>query len=201
MENAALIIFVKNPILGRAKTRLAKTIGDDKALAIYKKLLEKTCAVVTPLKADIHVYYNDFIDRDDIWDNQRFHKYLQVDDDLGMKMFCAFEQVFERGYQKVCVIGSDCWDLKTEYLESAFEALDENHIAIGPSFDGGYYLLGMKKLEKSLFDNKQWSTPSVFNDTLADIHRLGWAAYQLPKISDVDVEEDLGEWAQEILEL
>lgn len=198
MENAALIIFVKNPILGRAKTRLAKTIGDNKALAIYKMLLEKTCEVVTPLKADIHVYYNDFIDRDDLWDNQRFYKNLQVDDDLGMKMFCAFEQVFERGYQKVCVIGSDCWDLKTEYLESAFEALDENDIAIGPSFDGGYYLLGIKKLEKSLFHNKQWSTPSVFNDTLADIQRLGWSTYQLPKISDVDVEEDLGEWAKDI---
>lgn len=198
MENAALIIFVKNPILGKAKTRLAKNIGDDKALAIYKKLLEKTCEVVTPLKADIYVYYNDFIDRDDLWDNQRFDKHLQVDDDLGMKMFCAFEQVFEKGYQKVCVIGSDCWDLKTEYLESAFEALDENDIAIGPSLDGGYYLLGIKKLEKSLFHNKQWSIPSVFNDTLADIQRLGWTTYQLPKISDVDVEEDLGEWAKDI---
>jgi len=191
---------VKNPLLGKAKTRLAKTIGAEKALRIYEMLLHKTHEVVLPLSVDLQVYYTEHVDDHDLWENERFSKYIQVQTDLGTKMSVAFQQAFQQGYEKVCIIGSDCWDLTTALLEKAFDQLDENDFTIGPSVDGGYYLLGMKRLEKSLFKDKQWSTSTVFKETIKTIERLNATYAVLPMISDVDVEADLGEWANEILE-
>ena len=200
MSTSTLIIFVKNPELGKAKTRLAKTIGKEKALRIYDMLLHKTREVVTPLAVDLQVYYNDYIDRDDLWENERFDKYLQVQDHLGAKMSTAFQHAFAQGYEKACIIGSDCWDLKTSHIEQAFDQLTTNDFTIGPSVDGGYYLLGMKALEPALFTDKQWSTSTVFKDTVETIKELGLTYALLPTISDVDVEADLGDWAKEIME-
>jgi rSAM/selenodomain-associated transferase 1 len=199
MSKSALIIFVKNPVLGKAKTRLAKTIGAEKALRIYEMLLHKTHEVVLPLHVDLQVYYTDYIDRKDLWENERFDKYVQVQEDLGIKMSVAFQKAFDQGYEKVCIIGSDCWDLTTAVLEEAFEQLNEHNFTVGPSVDGGYYLLGMKRLEKSLFEEKQWSTSTVFKDTIESIEQLNASYAILPMISDIDVEADLGEWANEIL--
>lgn len=200
MSTSTLIIFVKNPELGKVKTRLAKTIGKEKALRIYDMLLQKTREVVTPLAVDLQVYYNDYVDQDDLWENERFDKYLQVQDHLGAKMSTAFQQAFAQGYEKACIIGSDCWDLKTSHIEQAFDQLTTNDFTIGPSVDGGYYLLGMKALEPALFTDKQWSTSTVFKDTVETIKELGLTYALLPTISDVDVEADLGDWAKEIME-
>ena len=199
MSKSALIIFVKNPILGKAKTRLAKSIGDEKALAIYERLLKRTHEIVSPLSVDLQIHYTEFIDREDLWENERFQKFMQVKADLGAKMKAAFAQAFTQGYESVCIIGSDCWDLKTETIATAFDLLDEKDFVIGPSVDGGYYLLGMKQNENRLFENKQWSTSTVFNDSIADMQLLGKSHALLPMISDVDVIEDLGAWAKDII--
>lgn len=199
MKESVLIIFVKNPELGKAKTRLAKTVGNEKALAIYQLLLARTKQIVSALNIDIQIHYSSFIDQDDLWQNERFDKDLQAKADLGEKMAHAFSTVFAQGYKKACIIGSDCYDLTAELIKNAFDALDTNDHAIGPSVDGGYYLLGMKKLEAQLFKNKKWSTPSVYSDTIADFEANGNTYFSLPIISDVDVADDLGEWADEIL--
>lgn len=200
MKDSVLIIFVKNPALGKAKTRLAKTIGDKKALAIYKLLLARTKQIVFDLDIDIQVHYTEFIDENDLWDNKRFDKDIQVKAGLGEKMQHAFYKVFEQGYQKTCIIGSDCYDLTSELINRAFDALNDNDFVVGPSEDGGYYLLGMKKLEPQLFQNKTWSTATVYPDTIRDFQSMGSSYFSLPMISDVDVEADLGEWAKEIME-
>ena len=111
----------------------------------------------------------------------------------------AFDQAFSAGYQKVCIIGSDCYDLQRTYLEEAFESLEQSEFVIGPSFDGGYYLMGMRRLLPNVFRNKQWSTDSVFNDTIKDIEKAGWSYELLARLSDVDVANDLGPWADEIV--
>ncbi len=199
MTKQLLIVFVKNPELGKAKTRLAKTIGDEKALAIYELLLGRTKDIISPLPFDIQIHYSEFIDQNDQWPNDRFDKELQVKSDLGGKMEHAFSLAFKKGYHQVCIIGSDCYDLETGTLSEAFNALDKHGFVIGPSLDGGYYLLGMKKFHRELFQNKQWSTSTVFNDTITDFINSGESYFSLKSISDVDVEADLGEWANDIL--
>lgn len=199
MTDQLLIVFVKNPQLGKVKTRLAKTIGDNKALAIYNLLLQKTKDIVAPLPFDVQIYYSEFVDRADLWPSERFKKAIQIKGNLGEKMTNAFENAFKIGYKNVCIIGSDCYDLDTPILQKAFKTLQQQDFVIGPSFDGGYYLLGMNALDTKLFQNKQWSTSSVFNDTMLDFNKSGKTYSCLVKLSDIDVEADLDEWAHDIL--
>ena len=85
-DKRLLIIFVKNPELGKCKTRLAATVGDEKALRFYEKMLERTLEVVTPAKANKAIYYSSFIDKNDLWpENEGFTKEIQLNGDLGSK--------------------------------------------------------------------------------------------------------------------
>ena len=195
-----LMVFVKNPELGKVKTRLASTIGEEKALEVYKALLAHTCTIVNPIgptcrtdKFDKAVFYSDSITHNDLWNDERFQKYLQEGEDLGEKMLNAFALAFNRGYDKVVVIGSDCPQLTAEIIGKSFESLNFNEVVIGPAKDGGYYLLGMNKLYKELFQNKKWSSENVLLDTLIDLKKTNISYTLLETLSDVDREEDLGE--------
>lgn len=200
MKSSLLIILVKNPVLGKAKTRLAATIGDEKALDIYKFLLGKTKQETIDLPTDKVVYYSGFIDHSDLWDNDKYLKMLQPSGGLGDKISSAFNQAFADGYQRVCIIGSDSYDLKQIHLESAFKALQRNEAVIGPAEDGGYYLLGMSQMNALLFENKNWSTETVASDTIKDFKALSLSYEVLPTLNDIDTEADLGNWAKPILE-
>ncbi len=191
MEKCILLIFVKKPEAGKVKTRLAATIGNEKALQIYLQLLKRTRQVTQPLSCTKAVYYTPEIVEDDNFDTKHFQKALQNEGNLGQRMQQAFEGTFAKGYEKVCIIGSDCYELTTNILEQAFEKLDKNEVVIGPSTDGGYYLLGMKKLHPSLFENKNWSTPSVFSETITNLKNADLSFALLPELTDVDEEKDL----------
>ena len=195
-----LIVFVKNPALGKAKTRLAKTIGPEGALAIYELLLEKTAEITKDLPIDKVVYYDQYINQNDMWPNDLFHKEIQAKGDLGTKMKTAFHKAFNEGYDKVCIIGSDCYDLNEEYLKLAFGTLDNDDAVIGPAKDGGYYLLGLSGFYPDFFKGKIWSTNTVAEETIKDFEKLGLSFSELPPLSDVDVEEDLGPWADKVLQ-
>ena len=184
-----LLIFTRNPELGKAKTRLAKTVGDETALEIYKFLLEKTCNVSAKVTADKAVYYSVKVRYKDIWDENSYQKHQQVGEDLGIRMLHAFKNGFDAGYQKVLIIGSDLYDLTSEIIESAFVELDTNDVVIGPAEDGGYYLLGMNSLHTAIFKNKDWGTSSVRKDTLADLKDK--KVHLLQELNDVDVFEDI----------
>ncbi len=186
----ALIIFVRNPILGKVKTRLAKDAGEEGALEIYKQLLQHTKEVALSAKTECFVFYADYLNDDDLWEKESFNKYLQPIGDLGERMQKAFEVVFSEGYQKACIIGSDCAELSTSILEQAFLELDQQDVVIGPSLDGGYYLLGMNKVHAKVFSEKKWSTETVFSSTLEDIKTLNLSYSLLPKLSDIDYLED-----------
>lgn len=188
-----LIIFVKNPELGKVKTRLAKTIGDEKALYIYKLLLEQTFQVTLPVLAEKKLYYSEFVQNMDQFNDLVYEKHIQSGDGLGNKMYHAIKHSFAEWADKVVLIGSDCFELNSGIIEEAFKALEESDYVLGPAKDGGYYLIGMKELNLEVFQNKEWSTENVFLDTLLDIKNQGKSHYLLPTLSDVDVEEDLGD--------
>lgn len=192
MNDRALIVFIKNPELGKVKTRLANDIGAEKALVIYLHLLNITRNEVLKADADRHLYYNDHIDLTDDWSNEHFTKHLQKNSpDLGDRMYSAFYDVFKKGYKKVLIIGSDCPDISAEIIDQAFKELNNNDVVIGPAKDGGYYLLGMNELEKEYFEGKEWSTSSVREDTIGSVKALGKAYSLLKELRDVDHAEDL----------
>ena len=194
MQNKnAILLFTKNPELGKVKTRLAKTIGNERALEIYKKLLTHTQSIASPIDADKFVFYSDTINETDQWSAADYYKKLQFNGDLGQRMAAAFQEAFSLGYQSICIIGSDCYELTSAIISEAFSKLSDHDVVIGPTHDGGYYLLGMKLLYKPLFLNKSWSTDTVFSDTINDFDTLSLTSYRLIKLSDVDEEKDLPE--------
>ena len=115
---------------------------------------------------------------------------MQASGGLGERMEQAFRQAFEAGAKKVVIIGSDCPELTGEMLQRAFDQLDEADYVLGPAPDGGYYLLGMKELESSVFHDIEWSTETVRAQTLEKIQAAGKSYALLPVLSDVDTEED-----------
>lgn len=146
MKREALIIFIKNAVPGKTKTRLAQSIGDDNALAVYRILLEHTHRITSGLTCATFVFYSDAIMPQDCWQQSGCRQCLQQGNDLGERMRNAFQSVFEQQYQKVVIIGSDCYELTSEILQQAFIKLNTTDVVIGPAKDGGYYLLGIKAI-------------------------------------------------------
>src|SRR5690606_28561 len=185
----ALIIFVRNPELGKVKTRLAKSVGDESALKIYKFLLQHTVKITENLNVDKYIYYSETIVQNDIWNPDIFRKKMQNGNDLGERMQNAFEEILGMGYEKVLIIGSDIYELQQKDIDNAFDALEKNQFVIGPAKDGGYYLLGMKNLKTEVFENKNWGTSTVLEETLNDLKEEKYLL--LPEMSDVDYYEDV----------
>ncbi|MCH3881863.1 TIGR04282 family arsenosugar biosynthesis glycosyltransferase [Tenacibaculum aquimarinum] len=189
MSKNLLLIFTRNPELGKAKTRLAKSVGDETALEIYKFLLNKTKEITQNLTCDKAVYYSVKIRENDIWNSNIYQKHQQFGEDLGFRMQNAFKNSFEAGYQKVMIIGSDLYDLSPSIIEDAFSKLNTNDAILGPAEDGGYYLLGMKTLQPNIFENKAWGTSTVRAETLNDLKKVN--VHLLQELNDVDVIEDI----------
>ena len=188
MHKNLIITFTRNPELGKVKSRLAKSIGEASALEVYKFLLEHTKNVLSKLDCDRAVYYSVKIRENDIWDSEVFSKHQQFGDDLGERMKNAFENGFKKGYEKIIIVGSDLYDLNTEIINQAFKQLDTNDNVIGPAEDGGYYLLGMKTLNPSVFDIENWGTETVYKQTVS---KLTSSLNVLETLNDIDYVEDL----------
>ncbi len=185
-----LLVFTRNPELGKCKTRLAAKVGDESALDIYKFLLNHTAALTQNVNAAKQVWYSEEIWMNDIWDNAVYDKRLQQGTDLGVRMANAFQAGFASGFERVIVIGSDMYDLSEDDLEKAFTILKVKDFVIGPAEDGGYYLLGMKAFNAEVFKNKTWGTSSVLQNTLNDLKNENIKL--LEARNDVDVYEDIG---------
>lgn len=190
----ALIIFTRNPELGKCKTRLAHTIGNENALEVYEFLLKHTASISKDIKADRYVFYSDHIKREDLWNADFFRKKLQKGENLGERMQNAFSELLEMGYEKVIIIGSDLLDLDTELVNEAYAELDFNDLVIGPAKDGGYYLLGMKNLYHTVFENKEWGTSSVLKSTLDDLQNS--TVHLLKELNDIDTFEDMQHYSE-----
>ncbi len=184
-----LLIFTRNPEIGKCKTRLAATVGDENALAIYKFLLNHTVRITKNLKATKQVYYSENVWEADVWDNAIYQKKTQNGDDLGDRMENAFKEGFESGFDKIIIIGSDMFDLNQNDIDNAFLQLNNAEVVLGPADDGGYYLLGLKSLEIDVFRAKQWGTATVLKDTLNNLKHK--KVKLLESRNDVDVYEDI----------
>ncbi len=191
MNKNALIIFMKNPVVGKVKTRLAKSIGDENALKAYQILLEHTLKITQPLACDKYIFYSDKMERNDNWKQNGYRQYLQTGNDLGERMSHAFSTIFKLDYQRAAIIGSDCYELTSIVIENSFSLLTENDIAIGPAKDGGYYLLAMKSFHRELFKNKTWSSDAVLSDTIKDIRAKKLKYVLLEELNDIDDVEDM----------
>ncbi len=193
----AVIIFVKNPDPGEVKTRLAVDLGDATTMDVYLRLVSYTMEQAGRANADCFVYFIREIP--EVWpeslskgpqiiDSAKLR--LQRGSDLGRRMEQAFREVFAAGYDRAVIIGSDCPELKTAHLDQALASLNIHDAVIGPARDGGYYLLGMRTLHSELFGNKQWSTESVFCETMRDLENAGLRTHVLQVLRDLDTLED-----------
>lgn len=202
MENSrfrnVLLIFVKNPVKGRVKTRLAESIGDQRALEVYRQLLKITKRETIEVSAEKQVWYSSDTVDGDIWDAPDYSKYRQEGRNLGERMQYAFKENFKNGCRKAVIIGSDCPYITTDIIHRAFAGLDEHDLVVGPSEDGGYYLLGMKKYRPDLFRDKPWGSSFVLEQTMSDARKQGLETEQLPVLNDIDTLQDLQAVAKDI---
>jgi rSAM/selenodomain-associated transferase 1 len=190
-SDRALIIFIRNPEPGKVKTRLAASIGDEKALRIYDRLLDHVDRVALQVQADRFLFYSEFVERADRFDDGSYRKYVQCEGDLGVRMQFGFSIPFKNAYERVVIIGSDVPDISPAYIESAFEQLTAHDAVLGPSEDGGYWLLGLRKPRPELFSDMPWSTDSVYGETLRRLTDAGLSVYKAPLLRDLDTIEDL----------
>ena len=193
-----LLVFARVPALGRAKSRLAATVGPAAALAVYQELLAHTRAAVGATKLPATVWLADttgpvptLAEAAD-WPNLAVR--AQADGDLGQRMAAAFAAAFAAGAGRVVIIGTDCPGLQAIHLIQAIALLADHDLVLGPAADGGYYLLGLRQPQPELFAHKNWSTASVLTETLADAQRLGLRTTLLPELRDVDTAADLAAW-------
>lgn len=192
MKDAALIVFQKKAEKGKVKTRLALTIGDQKALEVYQYLLAHTHQQVALLQIPVFVYFEKEADPYFL-PKESYTVATQSKGDLGQKMKVALKEVFSKNYQKALVIGSDCPEITAAVVEDAIMLLTSHDVVIGPAMDGGYYLIGMKQLHIDMFEDKSWSTSGVLAETLSTAEDLGLKVGLLRELNDVDVYEDLDE--------
>lgn len=188
MEKDLLIIFVKNIRLGKVKTRLAKTIGNEAALQVYKQLVEITERVTEEVNSEKSVYFSNEI-IEEKW--PKTFKNIQKGADLGEKMQNSFENGFKEGFKNIILIGSDLPDISTEIIQKGFDALVHNEVVFGPAEDGGYYLVGMKEKHYSIFKNKPWSTDKLLEKTLTELKDKNISFSLLETLNDIDTLEDL----------
>jgi rSAM/selenodomain-associated transferase 1 len=191
MNKDLVIVFLRAPELGKVKTRLAATMGDERALVLYERLLEHTVNTVAKSNTSKQAWYADAVPLGDRCAALGFEVHAQRGVDLGERMQHAFHEAFGNGFDKVVIIGTDLPDMSTTLLADAFDRLGTHDAVLGPARDGGYYLLGLRSMEASLFRNKTWSGPSVAADTIADLELAGRSLAVLPMLIDVDTEADL----------
>jgi rSAM/selenodomain-associated transferase 1 len=188
MKKEVVLVFQKNAILGKVKTRLASGMGELRALEIYRHLIQSTYSVLEDVSAPVWTYYSDFIPETV---NPPIEKsFVQEGHDLGERMANAFARSFELGMDKVVLIGTDCPSLQSHHLNQAFEALTHSDLVVGPATDGGYYLIGMKRRADYLFEGINWSAAEVLSQTLAVATAHGLHFNLLDELSDIDTQED-----------
>lgn len=166
-------------------------MGDEAALSVYKQLLDHTVSITKDLPVVKTVFYSNFLEPADVWQDSRYKKQLQEGSGLGERMRHAFEYSFKQGIKKTVIIGTDCFELSSAIIINAFAYLDSNDVVLGPAHDGGYYLLAMKENQPQLFENISWSTEEVLEQTLSICKELNLSVFQLPVLADIDNEEDL----------
>lgn len=193
--NKGLIIFAREPVPGRVKTRLAREVGDQTAAELYaamtRDVLDTTAALVDVRRMLFWAAENNGVPPAN--DYPGLDLFPQQGNTLGDRMFDAFTRAFQGGPEACCIIGTDSPDLPLEHIVKAFDLLDREDIdaVFGPAEDGGYYLLGLKQAWEGFFDFIPWSTRNVLDSSLERSRHLGLRTALLPEWYDIDTRDDL----------
>ena len=190
-----LIIFGRYPVPGRTKTRLIPALGPEGAADLQRRLTENILETVRRFARPREIGVEICFEGDS---KQKMRQWLgsgevlsrQVSGNLGERMQAAFLGAFQRGADRVVLLGTDIPQIRTDHLEQAFDALAENDLVIGPSTDGGYWLIGLNH-PVDLFEGIKWSTDAVFGQTLALAKEQGLRVKTLTPLTDIDTAEDL----------
>jgi len=192
---ACLIIFTKYPVPGKSKTRLIPLLGPTGAADLQKRLTEKTLETAKRFKhtreIDVEVCFDNGSKRNMIaWLGPEPRYSYQISGNIGTRMHQAIRSAFLSGYKPVLLIGTDIPDITEEILNQAFYGLSNNDLVLGPSTDGGYWLIGLNNPE-DLFQGIQWSTPQVFKQTLRIVRKQNLSFHLLDPLTDIDTEKSL----------
>ena len=196
-REAAIIVFLRYPTLGNVKRRLAITTGKEFALNFYKLCATKMISEIKKVgKTNKYIFYSEKSEYESVkkWLGKTLFYSFQDGNTLGKRMQNAFQKIFSLGEKKVIIIGTDIPDLNKKIINEAITCLEKNDIVIGPSKDGGYYLLGMKKMYNQLFEDIKFSTSNVYSQTISEIEKLGLQYSSLQQLQDIDTEEDITSW-------
>ncbi|MGY8770421.1 MAG: TIGR04282 family arsenosugar biosynthesis glycosyltransferase [Pirellulales bacterium] len=186
-------VFAKAWTPGKVKTRLAQTIGNQAAASIYQTFVETIIARFSG-SADQTVIAYSPVDQQPLFEQlpiESWNLQPQAEGDLGQRMHHYFATAFEAGAKQVVLIGTDSPDLPAEYIDKAFTLLNQADVVIGPSDDGGYYLIGMSQLHSEVFDDIPWSTETVFDATVQRLDQHAIPFRELPMWYDIDTQQDL----------
>ena len=190
---SALILFAKDPVEGQVKTRLSSLLDAPTILSLYHHFLRDSIEKVDSiLEVDRFIGIastptSDYFE--DVSRNYPIRLFIQEGENLGERMRQTFQDRFEEGYERVVIIGADSPTLPTAYIEQALQS--EKEVVIGPSTDGGYYLIGMKGKVTDIFEGVSWGTDRVLSETLNALEDQQAQAELLPVWYDVDLPEDL----------
>lgn len=191
----AVLLFLKAPEKGRVKTRLARTVGRDAALEIYKNFVMDTLAMLKRSgRLTIVCFHPAHAEKAIIqWLPGNYLFWPQTGRDLGERMMNAFVRAFSENFSRVALMGTDIPDLPESVIREAFDTLARHPAAMGPSVDGGYYLIGFNRRDFSprFFRGIAWSTPAVFSQTLDKMNTRGVSCGLLPEWRDIDDGDDL----------
>lgn len=188
MIKELVIVFVKNIKLGKVKTRLAKTIGNQGAFDVYNELVKITECATNNIMTDKRIYFSEAI-VDSLWKNDE--KTVQKGANLGERMKNAFKKGFDDGYNRIVLIGSDLPDISSTQIESGLKALKNDKVVFGPALDGGYYLIGLSEFKPCVFENKPWSDSLLLEVTLNELKQNNISFSLLEPLNDIDTIEDL----------
>ncbi|QEM66961.1 glycosyltransferase [Geobacter sp. FeAm09] len=191
-----LIIFAREPLVGTVKTRLAQGLGSHRlATELYAAMLADVLAAAATLDDTRLLLFwalkNGAIPAVPV--PPRATMFEQQGHDLGARMANAFETAFASGCETCCIIGSDAPDLPLEYIRRAFALLEraEAEVVFGPAEDGGYYLLGLRRFQRQLFEDIVWSSAEVLQTSQERARFCGLRTALLPPWRDIDTCEDL----------
>lgn len=196
----AIILLSKYPEEGKVKARLAESIGAERATQFYRICCDKCFKAVKRIGGiDKFLFINESKNKEKTrdWVGDEFKIKFKKGESLGDEMFNSFQTIFQKKYKKIVILGTDIPDLSTDIVIKAFVELEKKDIVIGPSKNGGYYLIGMNEPLKDIFKNINWSSSEVLSQTIDIIKEMNLTYKLLEELMNIDYYQDLIDWSEQ----
>lgn len=198
----SIIIMAKVPVAGRVKTRLQPQLTPAGSAALAAAFLHDAVTKAQTVTDEITVAYTPAASKKELESILPHKPFLieQTGDNLGERIFNAFDHAFREGAAAVVMTGTDSPTFPADHIEQAFEFLEiETDAVLGKTEDGGFYLIGLRRLERGIFENVRWSSPETFEQVWQNIMDAGWHLREVPGWYDVDEPGDLAQLRRELI--